>query len=328
MTATMRAITRTTYGGPDDLRLSQVARPVPADGQVLVRVVAASPNMADWHFLTGTPWLVRPQLGLRRPRDRRFGTDVAGEVVDVGAGVTELGPGDRVFGTTGGSGFAEHVALDADRVATVPDGVDCDVAATLPIAGVTALQAVRDLAEVGRGDRVLVNGASGGVGHFAVQVARLLGARVTGVCSARNHDLVRSLGAEDVIDYTTTDYTTSDRQWDVVVDVQGNHSGAANRRVLADDGHWVMVGGPKDGRVLGPLPWAAAGLLRFAVAPQHAHMFVASETRDRLETLAGWVADGRLAPSIEQRFPLADAADAMRHLATGRTRGKLVIEVA
>lgn len=324
----MKAVTRQAYGGPEVLEFTTAAVPEPGEGELLVRVRAGSPNAADWHLLTGEPLLVRPQSGLRRPKHQYFGTDVAGVVEAVGPGVgATFTVGDRVFGSTGGRGFAELAPMSAGHTTTIPDGVSFAEAAALSIAGVTALQAVRDKGDVTTGDRVLVNGASGGVGHFAVQVAVLLGAEVTAVSSARNHQLLRELGAHETIDYATTDYTATGRTWDVLVDVQGNHPARANRRVLAEEGRWVIVGGPKRNRLLGPMGYVAAAMLRFAFASQSATFFVAEETTERLATLARWVADGELTPSIERTYALPEVADAMRHIGEGHTRGKLVIEV-
>lgn len=322
----MKAVTRRTYGGPDGLAFESVPVPEPGADELLVRVRAASLNMADWHLMTGEPWLVRPSLGLRRPRTPTFGSDVAGVVAAVGADVDGFAVGDRVFGNSGHA-FAEVAPLRAARAAHVPEGVTFEVAASLPVAGVTALQAVREIGQVEEGHRVLVNGASGGVGHFTVQIARLLGASVTAVSSARNHDLVRELGATDVVDHTTTDYTTLGTRYDVIIDVQGTHGGAANLRVLEPGGRWVLVGGPKDNRLLGPLPWVAAGLLRTAFSSRHAHMFVAAETTPRLEQLAEWVVAGDIAPHIERTVSLPEVPDAMRHLGAARTRGKQVVTV-
>lgn len=321
-----KAITRHAYGGPEVLQFGVVDTPEPGDGELLVRVHAASPNAADWHILTGEPLLLRLDQGLRRPKHDRFGTDVAGVVEALGAGVTDFAVGDRVFGDTGGRGFAELALLAADRAAHVPDGMAFADAATLPIAGVTALQAVHEIAAVGAGDRVLVNGASGGVGHFAVQIARLLGAEVTAVCSTRNHELVTRLGATHVIDYATTDYTTTGATYDAIIDVVGSHPPRANKRALVTGGRWVIVSGPKR-RVLGPLPYIVRGLTRFAWGARHATMFIAAETPARLTTLAEWLAAGEIEPVIERTYALSDVPDAMRHLGTGRTRGKLVIQV-
>jgi NADPH:quinone reductase-like Zn-dependent oxidoreductase len=322
----MKAVTRRTYGGPDRLAFETVPVPEPAADEVLVRARAAALNMGDWHLMTGEPWLVRPTLGLRQPRSATFGGDVAGLVAAVGSDVTGFSVGDRVFGHSGHA-FAELATLLTARAAHVPEGVTFETAAALPIAGVTALQAVREIGRVEEGHRVLVNGASGGVGHYAVQIARLLGASVTAVSSPRNHELLRGLGASEVIDHTTTDYTTLDTRYDVIIDVQGNHGGAANLRVLAPGGRWVLVGGPKDNRLLGPLPWASAGLLRAAFSSRHAHMFVAQETTSRLEQLAAWVVAGEVTPHVERTVPLPDLPEAMRHLGAGRTRGKQVVTV-
>lgn len=326
MTQQIKAITRRAYGGPEVLEFGAVDAPEPADDELVVRVHAASPNAADWHLLTGEPLLVHLDQGLRRPKHDRFGTDVAGVVEAVGPGATGFTVGDRVFGDTGGRGFAELAPLAADRAAHIPDGVGFAAAATLPIAGVTALQGVREIAQVGRGDRVLVNGASGGVGHFAVQIARLLGAEVTAVCSAPNHDLVRGLGADHAIDYTTTDYTATRARYDAIIDVVGNHPPAANHRALVEDGHWVIVSGPKR-RVLGPIPYGVRGLARFALGSRTATMFMAKETTARLTTLAGWLASGEIEPVVERTYALPEVPDAMRQIGTGRNRGKLVIEV-
>lgn len=320
----MKAVTRRAYGGPEQLVFESVAAPEPASGEVLVRVRAASLNMADWHTMTGEPWLIRPTLGWRRPRIATFGSDVAGIVEAVGQDVTAFAVGDRVFGT-GGHGFAELAPVAADHAALIPDTVTFQQAAALPVAGVTALQAVCEIGRVTEGDRVLVNGASGGVGHFAVQIARLSGGEVTAVSSARNHDFVRGLGAAHVVDHTTTDYTAGQARYDVIIDVQGTHGGRANLRVLAPGGRWVLIGGPKDNRLLGPLPWVAGGLLRLAFSSRQARMFVADETTERLERLASWVGTGEVTPSIERTVPLADVPDAMRRLGAGRTRGKQLV---
>lgn len=323
----MKAVTRRTYGGPEQLAFEAVPVPKLGADDLLLRVQAASLNMADWHIMTGAPWVVRPSLGLRRPRSATFGSDVAGVVEAVGPDVTDIAVGDRVFGISG-HGFAEVAPLRAERAAHIPDEVSFEQAAALPIAGVTALQAVTEIGQAAAGDRVLVNGGSGGVGHLAVQIAHLAGAEVTAVTSARNLDFVRGLGAAEVIDYATTDYTTLDRRYDLIVDVQGNHRAAENLRVLSPDGRWVIVGGPNDSRLLGPLPWALGGLLRTAFSSRHARMFIAQETRPRLEQLATWVAAGQLTPHVERTVPLSDLPPAMGHLGTGRTRGKQLIQIA
>ena len=326
MSDTMPAVTRREYGGPDVLSWSTAPVPTPDEGLLLVRVRAASPNAADWHMLRGKPYLLRPQTGWRRPRHRTFGTDVAGTVTAVGPGVEGVAVGDRVVGNTGGSGFAQFALLRADVVGRLPDHVTFEEAATLPIAGVTALEGLTDHGRVGPGDRVLVNGASGGVGHFAVQIATLLGAEVTAVSSARNHELVRGLGAADAIDYTTTDYTTAGRQWDVILDVAGTRPAGANARALVPGGRWVIMGGPMRNPVLGPLGYILRGLANFAPRSRTARMFVADETAERVTTLVDWLAAGDLTPHVEQTYAMQATRDAMAHIGTGRTRGKLVLE--
>jgi NADPH:quinone reductase-like Zn-dependent oxidoreductase len=322
----MQAVTRTEYGGPGVLSWSTAEVPPVEEGRLLVRVHAASPNAADWHLLRGKPYLVRPQLGWRRPRHQTFGTDVAGTVAAVGRGVAGFAVGDRVVANSGGRGFAEFAPLRADLTVELPDHVTFQEAATLPIAGVTALQGLRDVAGVGPGDRVLVNGASGGVGHFAVQIAVLLGAEVTAVSSARNHDLVRGLGASDTIDYVTTDYTTTGRQWDVILDVAGTRPAGANARALRPEGRWVIVGGPMRNPVWGPMGYVLRGLANFAPRSKTARMFVAEETADRVGTLVAWLSTGELRPHVERVYPMAATAEAMAHVGTGRTRGKLVLD--
>lgn len=327
MPAEMKAVTRTEYGGPEVLSWTTAPIPSPGEGQLLVRVHAGSPNAADWHFLRGRPLLVRPQLGFRRPRHHGFGTDVAGIVEQVGPGVTGFSVGDRVTGNSGGRGFAELAPLRASHAAHVPDGVSLHEAATLPLAGVTALQAVRDHGEVRPGDRVLVNGAGGGVGHFAVQVAAVLGAEVTAVTRTPTLQMVRDIGAHDAIDHTTTDYPGLGRKWDVIIDVAGTHPAAANRQSLAADGRWVIVSGPFRSALFGPMGYALGGLARFALRNQTARMFVAEETAERVTTLVAWLAAGDLTPQVERTFAISETAQAMRHLGGGGTRGKLVVDV-
>jgi NADPH:quinone reductase-like Zn-dependent oxidoreductase len=326
MTEQMQAVTRTEYGGPEVLSWSTAEVPPVEEGRLLVRVHAASPNAADWHLLRGKPYLVRPQLGWRRPRHETFGTDVAGTVAAVGPGVEGFAVGDRVVANSGSRGFAEYAPLRADLAVKLPDHVAFEEAATLPIAGVTALEGLRDHARVGPGDRVLVNGASGGVGHFAVQIAVLLGAEVTAVSSARNHDLVRGLGAADTIDYTSTDYTTTGRQWDVVLDVAGTRPAGANARALTPEGRWVIVGGPMRNPVWGPMGYVLGGIANFAPRSRSATMFVARETAERVSTLVDWLAGGDLVPHVERSYPMQATAEAMAHIGSGRTRGKLLLE--
>jgi NADPH:quinone reductase-like Zn-dependent oxidoreductase len=326
MSRTMRAVRRHEYGQPEAvLRLETTRVPEPGPDQLRVRVAFASVNPADRYSVLGTPHLVRLTTGLRRPRDPGIGTDVAGVVDAVGADVTGFAVGDRVVGASP-NGYAELATVRADRAALLPEHVRLEDAATLPIAGATALQGLRR-AGVGEGTTVLVNGASGGVGHLAVQLAKAAGAEVTGVCSTRNLDLVRSLGADDVIDHTTSDYTSLGRTWDVLFDNQGNHDPRANRGVLADDGVWIAVGGPMTSRWVGPLRHLARAALVMLRSPQRFVQFVAREDAEDLATLVAHVADGSVRPHVERVLPLEELAAAMQHLATGRTRGKLLIAV-
>ena len=323
--ATMQAMVRHEYGGPDALTAEEVPLPEPGPGQLRVRVAFSSVNPADRYTMLGAPYLIRLSAGLRRPSNPQFGIDVAGVVDAVGADVTGFSVGDRIVGACGGA-YAEAAIVKTEHATLLPDHVGFDAAAGLPVAGATALQGLR-LGGVGEGTRVLVNGASGGVGHLAVQLAKAAGAEVTGVCSTRNVELVRSLGADDVLDYTTTDYTTTGRTWDVLFDNHGNHTAAANRGVLADDGVWVAVGGPMTSRLAGPVRFLATSTLAMLRAPQRFVQFVAKETAEDLATLVAHVADGSVTPHVERTVDLVDLAAAMEHLATGRTRGKVLVRV-
>lgn len=324
---TMRAAWRGCYGDSGVLRLVDAARPEPAAGQVLVRVHAASVNPLDWHYLHGKPWIMRLSSGIGRPEDPRLGVDFAGVVAAVGEGVTRFRPGDRVFGGAGGA-FAEYLVVREDRnILPIPDGIGFEDAAAVQIAGVTALQAVRDAGKVGPGSRVLVNGASGGVGVFAVQIAKAMGAEVTAVSSGRNTALVASLGADHTIDYREHDFTRGDQRWDVIIDNVGNHPLSAYRRALEPDGIHVMVTGPKSNPVLGPVArvlWAA--MANPFTGPTHASLMAESRPED-LAVLRDMLADGRLRPVIDRRFGLDEVPAAIDYLGEGRTRGKNLIVV-
>jgi NADPH:quinone reductase-like Zn-dependent oxidoreductase len=249
----MRAVVRDAYGMPDSLELREIPTPIPAENEVLVRVRAASVNPVDWYGVSGTPYFGRPQMGLLKPKENRVGTDFAGEVEAVGKAVTSFRSGDEVFGARTGA-FAEYVTVRADRaIAPKPQGMSFEEAAAVPVAAITALQGLRDKGRLEAGQEVLINGASGGVGTFAVQIAKALGGGVTAVCSTRNVELARSLGADHVVDYTQEDFTRGDRRYDLLLDVAGSRSFSACRRVLEPHGTVVVVGGPKGNRLLGPL---------------------------------------------------------------------------
>jgi NADPH:quinone reductase-like Zn-dependent oxidoreductase len=321
----MSAVVFCSYGGPEVLRLVQLEKPVAGDSQVLVRVHAASVNPLDWHGMRGTPYVMRLDAGLRVPAVTRLGVDFAGTVEAVGSAVTRFRPGDEVFGARTGA-LAEYVVAREDRVVAKPANLSFEQAAAVPVAALTALQGLRDHGGVQPGQRVLINGASGGVGTFAVQIAKAYGAHVTGVSSTRNVELVRSIGADDVVDYTTQDFTTSPARYDLIIDNVGNHRLRALRRVLESHGRYVMIGGPS-GRWLAPLPRAARTWLYSRFAQQDMRFFISRLDPADLETLNGLLASGRVTPVIDRRYPLADAAEAVRYLETGRARGKVIVVV-
>ncbi len=322
----MKAIEQRDYGDTDQLELREVEQPVPSDAQVLVRVHMAATNPLDWHFLTGTPWLVRLVAGLRTPKQPRRGVDLAGVVDSVGPQVKRFLPGDRVFGVGEGA-FAEFALCKEARLVPLPECMTMADAAALPVAAVTALQGLRDHAAAGPGRSILINGAGGGVGNYAVQIAKALGADVTAVCGAHNVEIVRSLGADHVVDYTTTDFATEGREYDAILDNVGNRSLRDCRRVLADDGVLVMVSGPKRNRLLGPIARVILAKLRFAVGRQRAVTFTASETAEELAALLNMVEQGQLRTIVDRTYPLSETADAIHYLAEGHARGKVLIDV-
>jgi NADPH:quinone reductase-like Zn-dependent oxidoreductase len=323
----MKAIVRTRYGSPAVLALQEIATPdVTADG-VLVRVRAASVNPADWYEMTGTPYVARVQFGLRGPKSTGLGIDFAGTVEAVGRNVTQFQVGDEVFG--GGRGtFAEYVCVPQERgVVPKPATITFEQAAAVPVAALTALQGLREVGHLQQGHRVLINGASGGVGTFAVQIAHALGAEVTGVCSTRNVDLVRSLGADHVIDYTREDFTRSPGGYDLLLDVAGSRSWAECRRVLTPQATFVMVGAPKGNRLIGPLGHIVAVRLAAVRSSQKVANFVAQVTTADLLVLAELLAAGTVTPVIDRRYTLGETADALRYLGDGHAQGKIVITI-
>ncbi len=323
----MQAFVYCEYGAPEVLTLEQIEKPAPADGQVLVRVRAASVNPLDWHYMRGTPYVMRIETGLRKPKVIRLGVDFAGTVEAVGSRVTRFKPGDDVFGGRTGA-FAEYVAVPEDRALVLkPASVSFEQAAAVPIAAITALQSLRDKGALRAGQKVLINGASGGVGTFAVQIARHLGAEVTGVCSTRNVDLVRSLGATHVIDYTTQDFTQGATRYDVVLDNVGNQPLAACRRVMTATGKYVLVGGggPSDHQWIGPFGRVIGALVSSPFVSQEMSMFIAALNTQDLTVLARLMQDGAVTPVIDRRYPFAQVPDAIRYLERGRARGKVII---
>ena len=325
-TELMKAIVYRCYGSPDVLELEDVEKPTPADDEVLVKVVAASVNPADWHFMRGSPYIVRLMSGLGAPDDTSLGVDFAGTIEAIGKNVKRFKPGDEVFG--GGSGaFAEYVTVREDRALVLkPANITFEQAASVPIAAVTALQALRDTGKLEPGQKVLINGASGGVGTFAVQIAKSFGAEVTGVCSTRNLEMVRSIGADHVIDYTQEDYTKSEQRYDLIIDMVGNHSLLANRRALNPDGIFVIVGGPK-GNWLRPLMSPIKALMLSPFVDQEFVTILAQLRKDDLAILGDLMQAGKLTPVIDRRYQLSEVPMAIRYSEEGHARGKIIIDL-
>jgi len=321
----MRAIVQRAYGSPDVLGLEETARPVPGAREVLVRVHAAALNPLDWHDVRGLPYFLRLGSGLRRPRPRVPGLDVAGRVEAVGGDVRRLRAGDAVFGVCRGS-LAEYACGAEDRLAAKPDRLGFEQAAALPVAGLTALQGLRDQGRLQPGQSVLIVGASGGVGTFAVQIAKALGAHATGVCSSRNVELVRTLGADHVIDYTREDFTRAGRRYDLMLDMAGTHPLTDCRRALNPRGTYVVVGAPSGRWLSGPDRFLKA----LAISPfvsQRMVPFVSQANQRDFAVLKDLVEAGKLAPVVDRSYPLAEAAEALRYLEQGHAHGKVVVSV-
>lgn len=322
----MRAIVRDTYGSTDVVRLVDVDPPEPGKGEVLVQVRAAGVDRGVWHLMRGEPLIARMALGLRRPRNRVLGGDVAGVIAKLGPDVTGFAVGDEVFGVGRGT-FTELAVVPVKKLVRVPAGLSFEQAAAVPISGVTALHAVRNVGRVQAGRSVLVIGAAGGVGSFAVQIAKADGGVVTGVCSGAKADFVRSLGADHVVDYTREDVIELGQRYDVVLDIAGNRTLRRLRRVLTPKGTLVIIGGEGGGRWVGGIQrnlWAA--LWSPFIGPR-LRAFVSRERGEDIEALAALIDAGQLAPAVDRTFPLEEAADAIRHLESGRARGKVVLTV-
>jgi NADPH:quinone reductase-like Zn-dependent oxidoreductase len=325
----MKAITYCDYGIAN-LKLEEIEKPTPNDDQILVKVRAASVNPYDWHFIEGTPKIMRMMgVGLRKPKDTRLGVDFAGTVEAVGKNVTQFKPGDDVFGGKGGA-FAEYVCRRAEgAVALKPANITFEQAASVNIAGITALQGLRDKGKVQPGQKVLINGASGGVGTFAVQIAKSFGADVTGVCSTRNVDLVRSLGADRVIDYTKEDFAKGTERYDVILDNVPNHSLSECRQILNPNGKYVMIGGggPNDNRWIGPFGRVIHTLILSPFINQKMGMMMADPSSKDLAMLGEMMQAGKLKAVIDRTYKLSEVPDAIRYLEEGHARGKVVINV-
>ncbi|MFF2365165.1 NAD(P)-dependent alcohol dehydrogenase [Streptomyces sp. NPDC058122] len=324
----MKAIAHDRYGSPDVLELREVDMPTVADHEVLVRVHAASVNARDWHLMRGDPYLARLALGLSGPKTKIRGTDFAGRVEAVGKAVRRFRPGDEVFGEVDGA-FAEYVCARDDVLEPKPAALSFEQAAALPLAGNTALMGLRDLGQVASGHEVLINGASGGVGTFAVQIAKAFGAEVTGVCSARNAELVRSLGADHVVDYAREDFTRNGRRYDVVFDLVGNHSLAEFRRALKPTGTLVLSGGGvfEGGSVVGPMALLIKGQVMSRFARHRLLVLTATPSRENLATLRELADSKKLTPVIDRTYPLSEAPEAIRYLEGEHARSKVVITV-
>jgi len=322
----MKAIVYERFGGPGVLTLADVERPNLEDDRVLVRVSAASMNPYDWHMIRGLPYIARASAGLRSPKNPIPGADFAGVVEEVGANVTDFAPGDQVFGSGPGT-FAEYVSARGRSIAKTPGNVTFEQAAAVPMAGMTALQGIRDRGQLRSGQRVLINGASGGVGTFAVQLAKAMGAEVTGVCSNRNVDLVRSIGADHVIDYTGEDFTRSGNRYDLIFDVVSTQPMSAIRRSLTDTGTYVTAGAVNMGNWIGPFSHLTRVKLGSIMGKPTMMSMLTKGSNDDLIVLGDYLASGEVVPVIDRSFSLAQTPEAMIYLETMRARGKIVITV-
>jgi NADPH:quinone reductase-like Zn-dependent oxidoreductase len=323
----MKAIVCHEYGSPDVLELQDVDKPVVKDDEVLVRVRAASVNPADWHFMRGVPYVMRPQSGLRKPKKNFVGHDVAGQVEAVGKAVTGFRPGDEVFADVGAGGFAEYASVSEGVLVLKPANLTFEQAAAVPLAGLTALQGLRDAGQIRPGQKVLIIGASGGVGTFAVQIANSFGAQVSAVCSTRNMELVRSLGADAVIDYTQGDFTQSGQKFDLIFQLAGTSSPSHCRQALTSKGTLVLSSGESDGRWIGPVDRLVKAAVLSPFVSQKLGSFLAKPNKDDLQFLKELIEAGKLMPVIDRTYPLSEVPEAIRYLEEGHARGKVVIAV-
>ncbi|HEY6943815.1 MAG TPA: NAD(P)-dependent alcohol dehydrogenase [Candidatus Acidoferrum sp.] len=322
----MKAAVYTRYGPPDVVEITEIEKPVAKDNEVLIKVRAAAVNPADWRLMRGAPYVFRILFRLRKPtiaEPGRLGHDVAGKVEAVGKNVTRFKPGDEVFGAGHGA-LAEYVCAAESRLAIKPAGVSFEQAASVPVAALTALQGLRDKGKIQAGQRVLINGAAGGVGTFAVQIARSFGAEVTGVCSTRNLDMARSRGANHVIDYTQDDFTKSGQRYDLILDNVGNHSLSACRRVLNPKGICVIAGAPKNPSRFILTHMIAAPVLSLLISQKFV-MFIAKINKEDLAIVGDLLASGKITPVIDRRYRLSETREALRYLEEGHARGKVVI---
>jgi NADPH:quinone reductase-like Zn-dependent oxidoreductase len=320
----MKAIIYHNYGSPDVLQCEEIEKPAAGDDEVLIKVRAASVNPFDLHFMRGTPYLVRIIAGLRKPKITRLGVDVAGQIEAVGRNVTQFKPGDEVFGACRG-GFAEYACTSESALAMKPNNMTFEQAASVPVAAFTALQGLRDNGRVQPGQKVLINGAAGGVGTFAVQIGKSFDADVTGVCSTRSVDMVRSLGADQVIDYTQEDFTKGAQRYDLILDCVGNHSLSACRRVLNSKGIYLAVGGSTGRWMIGPLARAITALVLSPFVSQKLGLVRAKQSKEDLTILRDLMQAGKVTPVIDRCYRLSEVHEAMRYMEEGHARGKVVI---
>jgi len=321
----MKAILFPKYGSPDVLQFTEVEKPTPSENQVLVKVVAAAANPLDWHRMRGEPFLARMGEGLRTPKNPKLGADIAGRVEAVGKNVTEFKPGDEVFGAVGAGGFAEYVCTREKNLALKPGNLSFETVAAAPVVGYTALQGLRDTGKIQAGQTVLVNGASGGVGHFAVQIAKSYGTEVTGVCSTRNLDMVRSIGADHMVDYTREDFTRNGQRYDLIYCAIGNRSAFDYRRALKPQGICVIAGFTSLPRlfgnmILGPLVSRKGG-------KKVTGMGISNANKTDLLIIKELLESGKVVPVIDRRYPLRETAEAIRYLETGHALGKVIVNV-
>ncbi len=320
----MKAIVYHKYGSPDELKLADIPKPVPNDNQVLVKVHSASVNPLDWHFMRGTPFVVRFMgAGLFKPDKGQLGVDIAGIVEAVGKNVTEFKVGDEVFGGANINGFAEYVSIVDCRLVLKPVNVSFDDAASVPIAAITALQALRDIGNIQSGQKILINGASGGVGTFAVQIAKSYNAEVTGVCSTRNLDMVRSIGADYVIDYTKDDFTKMQKRYDLILDNVAFHSMRVYKRVLSQNGRFVMVGGS----MALMLKLALFGSLNSMIGSKKFSGIMAKISNQDLQVMSQLLESKQVKPVIDRKYSLIEVPDAIRYLEEGHAQGKVIITI-
>lgn len=321
----MKAIVYHEYGSPDVLKCEEIEKPTAGDDEVLIRVRAAAVNPLDRHFMRGEPYPIRSMTGLSKPKAGRPGVDLAGQVEAIGRNVTRFQPGDEVFGASKGA-FAEYVCAGENKLVLKPANITFEQAASVPVAALSALQGLRDKGRIQPGQKVLINGAAGGVGTFSVQIAKSFGADVTGVCSTKSADIVRSIGADHVIDYTREDFTKSAQRYDLIFDCVGNRSLSDLRRAMTAKGTYVVVGGPA-GRWIGPLAPSLRALLVSPFVSQNLVTFTASINNEDLVVLKELIEAGKVTPVIDSCYTLSEVPEAVRHLEEGHARGKIVITV-